>query len=59
MITNVEGEIPSELEGTYYRIGPGLFELGNVRQHTQDADGMMVMISIKNGKAFYKNRFDI
>ena len=36
----VEGRMPAELQGTFFRNGPGRFELGGERyQHLFDGDG--------------------
>ncbi len=38
----IEGKIPAELRGVFYRNGPGLFERGGQRyQHWFDGDGMV------------------
>lgn len=38
----IEGKIPSDLRGDFYRNGPGLFERGNQRYHHWfDGDGMV------------------
>jgi carotenoid cleavage dioxygenase-like enzyme len=52
----VEGAIPTEISGTYFRNGP------NIRHQTHphhwfDGDGMIHRIEIKDGKAHYRNRF--
>lgn len=54
----VEGQIPRELEGTYFRNGPGL-QIDNEQQqrHTFDGDGMILSLAFKDGKAFFRNRF--
>ncbi|VVU94626.1 Retinal pigment epithelial membrane protein [seawater metagenome] len=55
---NIIGEIPSNLNGTLYRIGPAFFgynqELVN---HWFDGDGMVVSINIKDKKVFFRNKF--
>ena len=38
----IEGKLPSDLRGDFYRNGPGLFERGGIRyQHWFDGDGMV------------------
>lgn len=57
-IDEVEGEIPSELNGTLFRNGPGQFEVNGERfQHPFDGDGMISAIAFQNGRAHYRNRF--
>ncbi|MFN2100788.1 carotenoid oxygenase family protein [Altererythrobacter sp. MF3-039] len=54
----VTGEIPTELDGTYVRIGPNPF--GGLRQghHWFIGDGMVHGVRIKGGKAeWYRNRY--
>ncbi len=43
----VEGELPRELRGTLYRVGPGLLErFGGPRVHPFDADGAVVAVDL-------------
>jgi len=57
-ITEVEGEIPADLEGTLFRNGPGRLELGGQRyRHPFDGDGMVCAIAFQNGRAHFRNRF--
>jgi all-trans-8'-apo-beta-carotenal 15,15'-oxygenase len=57
-IDEIEGEIPQELEGTLFRNGPGLLEVGGIPvRHPFDGDGMISAISFKDGRAHYHNRF--
>eukprot|EP00741_Cyanophora_paradoxa_P015840 tig00020904_g15292.t1 len=57
-IEDVEGTIPPELEGTLFRNGPGLMEVGGVRvNHPFDGDGMVASIAFKDGRAYFRNRF--
>lgn len=53
----VEGEIPSWLEGNLYRDGPGVLNIGDTWYH-HVFDGMAVLhkFSIKNGEATYTSR---
>ena len=42
------GDIPADLEGTYYRNGLGKFESGRVKiLHPFDADGMIAAVTMK------------
>lgn len=57
-IDDIEGEIPIELEGTLFRNGPGLLDInGRPVKHPFDGDGMISSIALKDGKAYYRNRF--
>ena len=57
-IDDIEGEIPPDLEGTFYRNGPGLLDInGQVLRHPFDGDGMISAIRFANGRAHYRNRF--
>ncbi len=57
-IDDIEGEIPSELEGTLFRNGPGQLDInGQKYGHPFDGDGMVCAIAFKNGKAHFKNQF--
>ena len=52
----VEGEIPSDLNGAFYRVGPDpQFPLrpGNI---PFDGEGHVSMFRIKNGRVHYKSR---
>ena len=45
-VTDVEGEIPSQLRGVYYRNGPGTFEAGSeMYAHPFDGDGLELSLS--------------
>lgn len=49
----VEGEIPSDLNGTLYRNGPGLYELfGKAYHHMFEGDGAVSAVRFKEGKAW-------
>jgi carotenoid cleavage dioxygenase-like enzyme len=53
----VTGTIPRELNGTYYRNGPNpAFEPAG-RYHWFDGDGMIHAITLRDGRAHYRNRF--
>jgi carotenoid cleavage dioxygenase-like enzyme len=53
----VVGELPRELAGTYFRNGPNpAFEpIG--KYHWFDGDGMIHAVTIREGKASYRNRY--
>lgn len=52
----IEGKIPDDFEGTYYRNGPNPI-YPTQPYHWFDGDGMIHAVSIKDGKASYRNRF--
>jgi carotenoid cleavage dioxygenase len=53
----VVGEIPRELVGTYFRNGPNpAFEPAG-RYHWFDGDGMIHGITLRDGRASYRNRW--
>lgn len=55
---DVQGTIPPELTGTYYRNGPGTYKLGNQElAHPFDGHGFIISVAIKNGKAYARARF--
>jgi carotenoid cleavage dioxygenase len=53
----VEGELPRELQGTFYRNGPNpAFEPRGL-YHWFDGDGMIHAITLRDGRAAYRNRW--
>ncbi|KAG2485817.1 hypothetical protein HYH03_015527 [Edaphochlamys debaryana] len=54
----VEGTIPPELYGTYFRNGPAL-QVNNPRykRHLFDGDGMVLSLGFREGGAFFRNRY--
>ncbi len=53
----VEGQIPEELEGTYYRNGPNPQYIFSDQYHLYDGDGMIHALSFHQGRVKYKNRW--
>jgi len=53
----VEGEIPGELEGTYFRNGPNPQFAPRGGYHWFDGDGMIHALRLRDGKASYRNRW--
>ncbi|CAG7726801.1 unnamed protein product [Allacma fusca] len=55
----VEGSIPSWLEGTVIRVGPGIFDLegGFTVNFYQDGFAVVAKIDIRDGKATFTQRF--
>ena len=57
-VTDLEGPIPPELEGTLFRNGPGLLDThGHPVKHPFDGDGMISSIALRDGQAYFRNRF--
>ena len=54
----MSGAIPAELEGTLFRNGPGLLELGGKKLNQPfDGDGMVVRLALRGGRAHFKNAY--
>ncbi len=54
----VSGRLPRDLNGTFYRNGPGRFELGGERyRHWFDGDGFAQRWQILDGKVNHRGRF--
>ncbi len=53
----VIGEVPRDLNGTFYRNGPNPAYEPVGRYHWFDGDGMIHAISLRDGRASYRNRY--
>lgn len=56
-LTNAK--LPHDIEGTYFRNGPGKFTHGGSKEkvtHPFDGEGMVTAITIRNGKALFRNK---
>ena len=53
----VVGEIPRDLNGTYYRNGPNPAFEPKGRYHWFDGDGMIHAVTLRDGRASYRNRW--
>ena len=53
----VEGELPKDLLGTYFRNGPNPIHQPENRYHPFDGDGMVHAVSFCQGEAAYRNRY--
>jgi carotenoid cleavage dioxygenase-like enzyme len=53
----VVGTIPPELDGTYFRNGPNPAFEPPGRYHWFDGDGMIHAITLRDGRAHYRNRW--
>lgn len=57
-IDEVEGQVPGDLHGTFFRNGPGRQRIGDTKYgHWFDGDGMICAFSIVDGKVHFKNRY--
>lgn len=57
-IDDIEGTLPSDLTGTFFRNGPGRQRIGETRYgHWFDGDGMLCAFTFKDGKAHFKNAY--
>ena len=57
-IDDVEGSLPSDLEGTFFRNGPGRQRIGGETYgHWFDGDGMISRFTFKEGAAHFKNAY--
>jgi all-trans-8'-apo-beta-carotenal 15,15'-oxygenase len=57
-LTDVEGEIPADLQGTFFRNGPGRQRIGEEKYgHWFDGDGMLCAFSFSEGKGHFRNRY--
>jgi all-trans-8'-apo-beta-carotenal 15,15'-oxygenase len=55
--TQIEGQIPSQIQGTLYRTAFGLYDRGQWRKRLLlDGDGMIQAFRISKGKVRYQNR---
>lgn len=54
----LEGKLPNDLKGVFYRNGPGKHERGEIRyQHLFEGDGMVQRFEIGNGEIHHFGRF--
>ena len=57
-VVDVEGTIPSDIQGMYYKIGGAKFERGGRQyEHVLDGDGFVAAFRIQNGTVQYTGRF--
>ena len=53
----VEGELPADLEGAYFRNGPNPIHQPANRYHPFDGDGMVHAVYFRDGQVSYRNRY--
>ena len=57
-IDDVEGDVPNDLQGTFFRNGPGRQRIGEQQYgHWFDGDGMICAFSFLDGQVHFKNRY--
>ena len=57
-IDEFDGTIPADLEGTFFRNGPGRQRIGETKYgHWFDGDGMLCAFTFREGKAHFKNAY--
>lgn len=55
---DIEGEIPKNLTGTFFRNGPGRLKIGDGQfGHWFDGDGQLCAFTFRDGRVHFKNRF--
>ncbi len=57
-MSDIEGEIPSKLQGTLFRNIPAMLDVnGHQVHHPFDADGMICKVTFREGQAYFCNRY--
>lgn len=58
-ISHIQGHIPTDLVGSFYRMGPNpkFNPIDPNKYHWMDGDGMIHRIKFHHGKAYYANRW--
>lgn len=57
-ITDIQGQIPPDLQGTLFRNGPGLLDVnGQTLHHPFDGDGLICQITLSQGRAHFRSRY--
>lgn len=57
-MSDVQGQVPDEVRGTFFRIGPGRNKIGGQKfGHWFDGDGMLHAVSFKDDGVVYRNRY--
>ena len=57
-LDDLDGAIPADLEGTFFRNGPGRQRIGDTKYgHWFDGDGMLCAFTFAEGKAHFKNAY--
>lgn len=57
-IEDIEGEVPADLSGTFFRNGPGRQRIGGKPYgHWFDGDGMLCAFTFQDGRVHFRNRY--
>lgn len=57
-VSQIDGELPRELTGTLYRIGPGKYQVGRTLLHNIfDGDGMISQFILDGRSVRFRNRY--
>ena len=57
-VEQVDGTVPTDIEGTFFRNGPGRQKVGGTPiGHWFDGDGMVCAFSFRNGRVHFRNRY--
>ncbi len=57
-IDEIQGEVPKDLSGTFFRNGPGRQRIGSEKYgHWFDGDGMLCAFTFLDGRVHFKNRY--
>ncbi|PZQ78117.1 MAG: apocarotenoid-15,15'-oxygenase [Variovorax paradoxus] len=56
-LTEIEGEVPADLNGIYVRNGPNRRFAAKGRYHWFDGDGMLHAVRFDRGRVYYQNRW--
>ena len=57
-VEDIEGKLPPDLTGTFFRNGPGRQRIGGQAYgHWFDGDGMLCAFTFRDGKAHFKNSY--
>jgi all-trans-8'-apo-beta-carotenal 15,15'-oxygenase len=57
-VDDITGTVPADLQGTLFRNGPGLLDIGGVPlRHPFDGDGMICAFRFAEGRVHFRNRY--
>ena len=57
-LLEMEGSIPADIKGTFFRNGPGRQKIGSTAYgHWFDGDGMLCAFTFNEGRAHFRNRY--
>lgn len=57
-LEDIEGDVPTDIGGTFFRNGPGRQRIGDAKYgHWFDGDGMLCAFTFNEGKVHFRNRY--